>query len=217
MIAPQRCWGCRSRAAAPWCDRCAALVRIVGDACIRCAGSTTLGHHCWPRQSPVSATVAAFDYGGPIAAAVRSGKLSGAWKAWTVLAHGLADAIVKAGVDVDVVTWIATAKRRVSQRGYDHAELLANAVGEKLTTPVVAPAHMAGVALPASTVLLVDDVVTTGATAWVAAQRLRDAGAGHVTLGVVARAGHHPLGPPPQRRASLPSVPALGNTARRNS
>ncbi len=48
--------------------------------------------------------------------------------------------------------------------------------------------------LPGSHVLLIDDVLTTGTTSWRAATVLRQAGAGRVELGVVARAGTHPLG-----------------------
>jgi predicted amidophosphoribosyltransferase len=50
------------------------------------------------------------------------------------------------------------------------------------------------VRLPGSNVLLVDDVVTTGTTAWRAAAELRAAGAGRIELAVLARAGTHPLG-----------------------
>jgi orotate phosphoribosyltransferase len=52
-------------------------------------------------------------------------------------------------------------------------------------------------------VLLVDDVMTSGASLYTAAQALRDAGAAHVTAVVLARTGA-----PPRIRAPLHRSPA---------
>ncbi len=92
----------------------------------------------------------------------------------------------------DVVTWIPVSARRRRQRGYDQAELLARSLGDFLGVPAVAllektednapqssldaagrSANVTGVyavrrAAPdvaGKTVLLVDDILTTGATA----------------------------------------------------
>lgn len=105
---------------------------------------------------------------------------------------------------MDVVTWVTTPARRVRERGGDHAELLARKVGAAIATPVARlleaeadgqdrDRYRARTGLPGSQVLLVDDVVTTGATAVRAATTLRDVGADRVVLAVVARAGSHPL------------------------
>jgi len=205
LLAPQRCFGCRRRASALWCHHCAGQVGAVPSPCHRCAASQRGGHPCWPAASPVDVTVAAFDYTGPVAAAIRTAKLGGAWSGWKEMGCHLAQAAAAVAVDVDVVTWVTTSPRRAQRRGFDHAQMLASAVGNALDVPCVRLLDVSAgrradvfklatqLHLPGTHVLLVDDVLTTGVTASSAAQVLKSAGAGTVTLGVVARAGRHEL------------------------
>jgi predicted amidophosphoribosyltransferase len=114
----------------------------------------------------------------------------------------LADALVALvdGAHVDVVTWPPTTAARRRGRGFDQSALLARAVARRLGRPCrrllrrrpgppqtgrPAVARRQGpVFLPArpgtGSVLLVDDVRTTGATLVAAARALREAGARHV-------------------------------------
>ena len=119
--------------------------------------------------------------------------------------------------DVDIITYIPLHRKRKRRRGYDQAELLARRVGELLGTPVaptlektratavqsrlreeaerranVEGAYRAlpGVDLTGKRVVLVDDVVTTGATMAQCAACLRDAGAEAVVGLTLARAGN---------------------------
>ena len=114
---------------------------------------------------------------------------------------------------LDILTWIPISRLRKLRRGYDQCELLARAVGEELgMTPVPTlkkirnnrrqsgivgaaqrRANVLGVyrVLDAETVrdkriLLLDDIVTTGATAGEAARVLLTAGASEVHCAAVA-------------------------------
>ena len=103
---------------------------------------------------------------------------------------------------VQVVTWAPTTAARRRARGFDHAELLARRVARVAGLPCTgllervdataqtgrsrverrhAPVFEARRPLPGATVLVVDDVITTGATVGAAASALRLAGADRVS------------------------------------
>jgi predicted amidophosphoribosyltransferase len=151
----------------------------------------------------VASTAAVADYRGPVAAAVVAAKVGGATAAWAGLARRLASRVAEDPPAVDVVTWVATSPVRARRRGIDHAEVLARTTARMLELPcaplLVVPRGRGSVGqratrrLPATAVLLVDDVLTTGTTAAGAAAALVAAGADDVHLAVLARAGDHPL------------------------
>lgn len=137
------------------------------------------------------------------------------------LSRGMAALVTE---HIDVVTWAPTTPARLRARGFDQARVLARAVGRRLGVPSRAllvrrsgqaqtgrdaAARLAGpvfaprAPLEGRRVLLVDDVVTTGATVAAAARALREAGAGEVHVVAAART-------PPSRRhvhSAMPVAP----------
>jgi predicted amidophosphoribosyltransferase len=134
---------------------------------------------------------------------------------WRSVAAALADAMV--AIDppaVDAVTWVPLARRRLAERGYDQARALALAVGSRLDLPTVRLARRTVTTAPQARrpgderrtamrgafepvrpragvprrVLLVDDVLTTGATAAACADALALAGVDTVVVLTAARA-----------------------------
>ena len=117
--------------------------------------------------------------------------------------------------DFDILTWVPISSRRRRKRGYDQVGLLANAIGEELgLTPVktltkirdnppqsrltslsARKANVLGVykafepdRFAGKTVLLLDDIVTTGSTVSEASRVLLTAGAKEILCGAIAAA-----------------------------
>ncbi len=107
------------------------------------------------------------------------------------------------------VTFVPTAKKRVRQRGYDQAELLARSLAHELKLPCYRLLHRTGSSrqvgssrqqrqkqaamsykcnanLSGKQILLVDDVISTGATVYACSKLLRRQGAKHVDVVVFA-------------------------------
>jgi predicted amidophosphoribosyltransferase len=138
------------------------------------------------------------------------------------LARWLGTQLAPLGPDVALVTWVPASVAGRRSRGYDQGQLLARSVGRALGRPVRPTLRrsarsgsqqgrdrderLAGVAFTArravpATILVVDDVATTGASLSQAAHALRRAGATSVHGLVVASADRDLRPCPPDRVA----------------
>ena len=117
------------------------------------------------------------------------------------------------GGQFDTVTWVPVSKKRRRVRGYDQSELLARVIAKKLSLPLVpalqkhaergpqsqlkdaaqrrsnasgAFSVLSGADVSGKTLLLIDDIVTTGATLSECCRVLKDAGAARVDCAAFA-------------------------------
>lgn len=184
--------------------RCAVCGALGGSPCASCVGAL--------RPPPVLEAPAGLD---SLAALVRYDEVARSvvtavkYRNARASIEGLAPALASlvAPIERQVVTWAPTTPDRARERGFDQAELLARAVARLLDLPVrcclrrLAGVHQTGRSASErrgaprfvtpggapSSVLVVDDVCTTGATLSAAAATLRAAGALTVHGLVLAR------------------------------
>jgi predicted amidophosphoribosyltransferase len=188
---PLMCPGC-GRRGDPVCAACAARLHPAPPA---------------PAPPGVDAWWAAFAYEGVAREVVARVKYRGARAAVPWLADAMVGACVAGLPAIDVVTWAPTSRERRRRRGFDPAELLARAVARRVRMRCAGlldrgagppqtglhaaerrrgPNYSVRRAIPSS-VLLVDDIATTGATLSAAATSLRRAGARTVVAVTAAR------------------------------
>ena len=205
LLFPPKCPFCRTllEKGELWCPECQRklpwLVGTAGERKVELTGGCASALH----------------YEGTVRKAIHRYKFSGVRaysKAFGVLT---AQAALDHGFTADLVSWPSVSKKRLRERGYDQGELLAREVGRLLSVPVqpvlektrhTAPqseleensarqanargayALLPEIDLTGKRVVLVDDVVTSGATLSACAALLRQAGAAEVYCLTLAQA-----------------------------
>ncbi len=180
-VFPAACPGCGARAE-PICRACRSRIR-----------SAPRG----PTPAGLDALHIPFAYEGVVRELVARAKYRDRHAALTWLAEEIVAVLPTDGDAVGVVTWAPTTPARRRRRGFDQAELLAVRIGAAIDRPVRAGlrrasrGHQTGAdraaraagplfvptggarSVGSGGILLVDDVVTTGATMQAAARALR--------------------------------------------
>jgi len=197
------CWASFARLAPPFCATCG--VPVPSDAVVRCVG-------CRASAPAFDYARAAAAYGGTLRDAVHALKFGGRRS----LARPLGDLIVEhcagALAAPDALVPVPLARARERERGFNQAGLLAERLGERLGVRVrsrwlvrlrataaqsdlsaaerranVADAFAAAPAVSGRDLVVIDDVITTGATVAECARALHEAGARRVGVLAVAR------------------------------
>lgn len=196
------------------CEDCAAgLALLEGPFCPRCGavGWAVECPDCAVRQpGAMDACLAAYPYEGVAGGLVRALKYSAVHAAAAALADGMAAVLADKGYDVLLPVPLHRGRQR--QRGFNQADVLCRALSARTGMPIAdalqrtratrtqTELSLAGRAqnvrgafevtspVKGMSILLVDDVLTTGATAGACAAALKDAGARRVALLAATRA-----------------------------
>lgn len=219
---PARCVACGARERDMWlCADCLShVVPLRGSRCPICAARLVSGlcPACARERPAFRRVFAAGAYRGVVRQAVHALKFGGVRELAAPLSRLMAEAC-EALPERAVVVPVPASPQRRAERWLDHAGLLAAATARELALPCrpewaercrattrqvglgpaarranVAGAFRARQGVRGAAVLVVDDVMTTGATARSLARALVDAGAAEVYVAVAARADEPPDG-----------------------
>ena len=210
FIAPHRCCGC-DKIGSLLCDNCKYNIssesKMVCIVCHRPTGSTWLCNAC---HMPYERVWVVGERNGVLQRLIGLYKFERAQSAYKSLGDLLLETLPELPANTVVVP-VPTTSSRIRERGYDHMLLIAKYVARarglkceqliyrktntkqrqataKQRTVQAKQAFEVRSKIDGSIpYLLIDDVVTTGATIKYASQALRDAGAEHVWVAVVAR------------------------------
>lgn len=214
LLAPHDCLGCDAEGSL-LCEACRSGLRTAIRRCYRCHNSGTRWATCLECTpvSPLYAVHAAVRYESLAKDLIWKLKFGRAKAAASEIAQLMALSLSRQDLRRVIVTHAPTATTRVRQRGYDQAALIARAFAARtgaVYVPLLARQNrskqigasrserarqLRGAFRPVrtryikgATILVIDDVVTTGATLEAAAAALMDAGAKRVVAAVFAQA-----------------------------
>lgn len=214
LFAPHTCLGCGVEEDRLLCEGCMASLPLVPSRCYRCKAVTedyAVCATCRP-TTPLRQVLVYTHHRDLAKELVHRMKYERAQAGIVEAAEVVREMLPALPAD-SILTHIPTATRRVRQRGYDHAHILAANVSRKSNRmhktllARLGQAHQVGSgrtvrlqqiehafrvvrpdAVKGKHIVLVDDVLTSGATLETAARELRRAGAARVSAIVFAQA-----------------------------
>lgn len=213
LIAPTRCAGC-DLPGQLLCETCVELAAAVDRecSCPRCGApfGALVCTECWNSVFAFERAIALGELGRPLARAVVLHKDAGERRLGTVLGELLAPSVAQKWAGwPDAVTWVPPTPAALTRRGFDHARKIAEPVAEACGAPLEgllvrgrardqrllgraqrvanAAQTFSAIGVVPRRVLVVDDVLTTGATLDAASSVLLEAGADVVRVAVIAR------------------------------
>lgn len=199
----------------PKCILCGGILqKSETDLCHDCRGNTEEFTKSNKKISFVAGWTALWYYNGKVRKSILRYKFYGRRHYGAVYGRLLAMKLLQKSLSgCDLITWVPVSKRRQFRRGYDQTKLIAVSAAQELQLPAAAllhksrhtkpqsrlidPSHRRANVLGAFTVtdpkaiagkriLLLDDIITTGATASECAKVLLSAGAKEVYCAAVA-------------------------------
>ena len=216
IVLPPRCGGCRM-VGSWLCGRCRSRIRRLEEPlCRRCGAEVESARNdcgCRARLRSLTRLRSAAAYEGPLEMAIQRFKYQGWRRLAGPLALLMAERLVIEGLAARWAVAVPLHTSRLRQRGFNQSELLVRELrrrlslstlpGELVRTRATPPQvghdrrwrldnvrdafEWRGAPLDARSVLLIDDVATTGATLEACAAALRAAGSGPVMGVSVAR------------------------------
>ena len=215
LVFPMHCCGC-GREGIILCSQCVdGLERLASPYCRICAAPGVDGVCRWCLQYPrgFESLRSAFKFEGPLREAIHALKYRGVRASAEALSGLMGEYLDRNPVSVDAIVPVPLHSRRLRSRGYNQSSLLARGVGNHLDLPVsetlllrtkdarpqieaqtrverrnnVSGGFRCREDASGLTILLIDDVATTGSTLSECAFALKAAGASRVYALTLAR------------------------------